>query len=343
MTRRTWLAAACAGASALVGAARSADADTLLTVSMRHAIQSPADGPRQYPAVVSAIAIQPHGRWVAAAGDDHVIRIWNIDSGALITRLSGHRDWIRAVAFSPAGDRLVSSGNDRRVLLWDVPNGRLHSQIAELKHAVDAVAFSHGGQWVITAGFEDHLYLLDLHEGSREYAIPCACPDNRALAISSDDRHVAAGGRDGFIRIWDVTQRRWIRETRAHALRIRAIQFAQDDQQLISGGEDRSVRVWNWNTDDQAYALPMQPAKVLAMTACGPQLVATAGSDNIIRLWDLATRQELQQLTGHTGSVSALAFQDGYLVSGGFDTFLRIWQVPEHTAEGVRSAQRDSR
>ena len=57
--------------------------------------------------------------------------------------------------------------------------------------------------------------------------------------------------------------------------------------------------------------------------------MATAGSDNIIRLWDLSTRRELGQLTGHAGSVSALAYQDGILVSGGFDTFLRIWQVPD--------------
>jgi hypothetical protein len=48
----------------------------------------------------------------------------------------------------------------------------------------------------------------------------------------------------------------------------------------------------------------------------------------------------LGQLTGHVGSVSALAYQDGTLVSGGFDTFLRIWQIPSEVEEGVRSARR---
>ena len=100
------------------------------------------------------------------------------------------------------------------------------------------------------------------------------------------------------------------------------------------------VRVWNWQTDEQSYTLPPQPAKILAMVKCGPQDLATAGSDNIIRLWDLSARSELGQLTGHVGSVSALAYQDGILVSGGFDTFLRIWQVPNQVEEGVRSAQR---
>jgi WD40 repeat protein len=315
-------------------------AETVLSVSMRRAIQSPADGVRQYPAVITALDIQPHGRLVAAAGDDHVIRIWNMDDGVLVQRLVGHTDWIRAVAFSPDGTTLVSSGNDRRVLMWDVATGSLSRQLAEHDHAIGAVAFSHSGRWVATAGFEDQLCILDLTAAAQETDIPCGCADIRAIAISFDDRYVAVGGRNGVIRLWDLAENQLVRENKAHAQRIRAIAFAQEDSQLISGSEDRTVRVWNWRTDDQSYALPPQSAKILAMVSCGPQVLATAGSDNIIRLWDLSTRQELGQLTGHTGSVSALAFQDGILVSGGFDTFLRIWHVPSPVDEGVRSAQR---
>jgi WD40 repeat protein len=316
-------------------------AENLLSVSMRRAIQSPADGLRQYPAVITALDIHPDGKRVAAAGDDHVIRLWNVDDGTLVHRLVGHRDWIRALAFSPDGRTLVSSGNDRCVLLWDVNSGSLSERLAEYDHAIDAVAFSHGGQWVATAGFEDKLSIVDLAEGRAERAFACGCRDVRALVISDDDRYIALGGRDGIIRVWDVAESRLVREAAVHALRIRALEFAEAGTQIISGGEDRSVRIWNWQTDDQSYTLPPQPAKILALVNCGPHVVATAGSDNIIRLWDLSARRELGQLTGHTGSVSALAFRDGILVSGGFDTFLRIWHVPNQVGEGVRSAQRN--
>jgi WD40 repeat protein len=190
------------------------------------------------------------------------------------------------------------------------------------------------------AGFEDQLCILDLAVGAIEKDIPCGRGDIRAIAISNNDRYVAVGGRDGVIRIWDLAENKLASESKAHTLRIRAVTFAQADSQLISGSEDRTVRVWNWKTDDQSYTLPPQSAKILAMVPCGPRILATAGSDNIIRLWDLSARSELGQLTGHTGSVSALAFQDGVLVSGGFDTYLRIWHVPTQVDEGVRSAQR---
>ncbi|MHB0957208.1 MAG: WD40 repeat domain-containing protein [Pirellulaceae bacterium] len=338
--RRYGMATVMAGVGMVALLARPLDAETIVSVSMRRAIQSPTDGVRQYPAVITAVALQPLGRLVAVAGDDHVIRLWNIDDGALVHRLVGHTDWIRAVAFSPDGMTLVSSGNDRCVLIWDVASGGGGRLLAKHHHAIGTMAFSHSGRWVATAGFEDQLCILELAEGAVEKNIPCECSDIRAIAISNDDRYVAVGGRDGVLRVWDLVEQRLVRESKAHTLRIRAIVFTQEDSQLISGSEDRTVRVWNWKTDDQSYTLPSQSAKILALVSCGPQVLATAGSDNIIRLWELATRRELGQLTGHTGSVAALAYQDGLLVSGGFDTFLRIWHVPVQVDEGVRSAQR---
>ena len=128
-------------------------ADTLTTVNMRRAIQSPADGARQYPAVITAVALHPQGKYVAAAGDDHVIRIWTMEDGTLAFRLEGHTDWIRALAFSPDGKSLVSSGNDRRVLLWDMETGKLAKPLARHDHAVGVVAINNQGTWVGTAGF----------------------------------------------------------------------------------------------------------------------------------------------------------------------------------------------
>ena len=126
----------------------------------------------------------------------------------------------------------------------------------------------------------------------------------------------------------------------SHRLRIRGLAFTQNDQQIVTGSEDRTVRIWNWQTDEQVTTLPPQSSKILALVSCGPQLVATAGTDNLIHLWDLTARRDLGQLPGHTGSVSALAYRDGVLVSGGYDTFVRIWQIPAQLEEGVRSAQR---
>ena len=60
------------------------------------------------------------------------------------------------------------------------------------------------------------------------------------------------------------------------------------------------------------------------------KLLASAGSDRTVRLWDVATRRQVgEPLTGHTGSVRGVAFgPDGdLLASAANDSTIRLWEV----------------
>ena len=75
--------------------------------------------------------------------------------------------------------------------------------------------------------------------------------------------------------------------------------------------------------------------------------LATGGSDNVIRVWDIQSRTVIKELKGHTGSVAALACNRAgtTLVSGSYDTTLRIWDlnspdVPPAVAQSPADAVR---
>ena len=59
------------------------------------------------------------------------------------------------------------------------------------------------------------------------------------------------------------------------------------------------------------------------------RILASAGVDQTIKLWDVASGSELRSLRGHTSAVQALAFSaDGRLLaSGGTDAAIKIWEV----------------
>lgn len=279
------------------------------------------------PPVVTAVCMQPGGPLLATTGDDHFIRVWNMEEGVLLARLEGHTDWVRTLAFSPDGRRLASAGNDRKIIMWNADVLEEHADFAELEAAVAAIAFSPDGRSLAVVGFDDRLRIYDTV--TREVAHELACPssDMRTVAWSPDGSLLAAAGRNGRIRVWSAADYRVLHEADAHHGRVRSLVFSPDGAQLVSCSEDRRVRIWRLAGGDDSAKLTIDAAKALALAFVGPDKLAVGGSDNTIRLWDLATDTEIDKLLGHTGSVVAMAHRDGRLVTGSYDTTVRVWSV----------------
>ena len=71
------------------------------------------------------------------------------------------------------------------------------------------------------------------------------------------------------------------------------------------------------------------PVYAIAWSPDG-KMLATAGFDNTVRLWDAATRKEIKKYEGHTKLVLAVAISpDGkHILSGSQDNTAKIWDVP---------------
>ncbi|MGA1048972.1 MAG: hypothetical protein ACO3UU_13275, partial [Minisyncoccia bacterium] len=61
-------------------------------------------------------------------------------------------------------------------------------------------------------------------------------------------------------------------------------------------------------------------------------LMATAGGDNVVKLWDTDSHQCLATLEGHTALVSCVAFHPTapVLISGSADNTLKVWDTTTH-------------
>src|SRR5262245_37453275 len=71
------------------------------------------------PTVVTGVAVSADGATMVAACDDHFVRLWDVNSGHMRSRLSSHQDWVRTVALSADGRMLASGANDHTICLWN--------------------------------------------------------------------------------------------------------------------------------------------------------------------------------------------------------------------------------
>lgn len=329
--RRFVLSVASLAAGMAVRPGRASDGSARLISWPSRVVQLPADDENHRPPVVTAVRLHRDGALLATAGDDHHVRVWSLADGHLVQKLEGHSDWVRTIDYSPDGRILASAGSDRQIIFWDAATGTQLDVLGLQSAAIAAIRFTASGNHLAAVGFEESVRLYDTASKQVIARVAGPCADLRALAFSPEDHLLAVGGRCGSLRLLSMPQGELVRDVPAHRQRIRAIAFSSDGSYVASSGEDRLIHVVPI-AGGPGYSLPPRPAKVLAIAFYGPHHLAAAGSDNLIRLWDVQTKVEIGVLRGHTGSVAALECRGKVLVSAGYDTTVRIWDVGDQVA-----------
>jgi len=91
-------------------------ADLWEVESGKHLLSIPA-------ADVEDLAFSPDGGWLAAAGKDHNVHLWDASDGHELHTFAGHNDKVNAVAFTPDGHWLISASDDGSTRIWDARTG----------------------------------------------------------------------------------------------------------------------------------------------------------------------------------------------------------------------------
>jgi WD40 repeat protein len=97
---------------------------------------------------------------------DQTVAIWNLDTGARVSTLAGHRGLIDELVFSSDGTRIATANGDGSIRVWDALTGQ--EQLTLLGHAgrVYSVSFSPDGRRLASYGAEGtaRVWALDLEE-----------------------------------------------------------------------------------------------------------------------------------------------------------------------------------
>lgn len=94
---------------------------------------------------VSSVAISPDEQTLVTGGDK-TIKIWNLNTGELLSTFTGHSGWVWSVTFSPDGQSLASGSKDKTIKLWNLHTGELLHTLTGHSDGVWSVAASANGQ-----------------------------------------------------------------------------------------------------------------------------------------------------------------------------------------------------
>ena len=281
---------------------------------------------------VIALALAPDGTWLASAGQDGEVRVWDPATGTLRCTLGRHTSWITALATAPDGTWLASAGQDGEVRVWDPATGTLRCTLGRHTSWITALATAPDGTWLASAGQDGEVRVWDPATRALRHTFTDQIDTVTALAVACDGTWLASAGHDGTMRIWDPAAGSLRHTFTDHIGTVTALAVACDGTWLASADTDDIdglVRVRESVTGAVRHTLTGHIGGVAAL-AVAPDgtWFASAGHDGTVRVWEPATGAESHTFTGHFGGVAALAVApDGtWFASAGHDGTVRVWE-----------------
>jgi WD40 repeat protein len=275
------------------------------------------------------VAWAPDGERLASVGWDGTARLWEATSGKQIGKPLPHDSTIlESLAIAPDGAQLaVAEGRVGRLHVWDLAEGRRRFSWG-LPTPIRSVSWCRG-QPLLAAGTDSgQVHLWDVRTGKEQAALVAHQGPAFSVAFSPDGAQLASGGDDRVVRLWDARTRAPLAELPGHHGRVYRLAYSADGR-LLAAASASSVHLWD--VPARRLVKVLAHGSVVYGVAFSPDgtRLATGCRDNSIRLWDVASQEEVAELRGHTEYVHAVAFSpDGTrLASASGDETVRVWDT----------------
>jgi RNA polymerase sigma factor (sigma-70 family) len=317
---------------------------------------------------ISVLAFAPDGRILAAAGDDRVVRLWSVDAGEQLCQLKGHETEVTSAVFSPNGKILASQGRRGKVYLWDANTGLEIRHWDAGTGPGGGLAFSPSGQTLASAcgssirlwdpgtgkeikaeaGHTSNIELLQFAPDGKtlvscaqdkkvlEWDLATGQPRVLGANIMSFTADLSADGKtfaqvipnDPRIHVCNTATGKELFALNSTAKDTRLLKFSSNNELLVSSSDD-GFRLWELATGKVLEHIKENQFSPLAVAfSQNSKLLAFAGSDKTLRLWDIQAAKELRRWETPEDYTRILAFSpDGktLLSYGNSGSDLRIW------------------
>ncbi|HKO92434.1 MAG TPA: protein kinase, partial [Polyangiaceae bacterium] len=243
---------------------------------------------------VTALAFSRRGDWIASAGSDRTLSLWNASTTKRLAPALRDQGTVQSLAWSPDGTTLIFGSDDRMFGLLDVRHPQAVQRIRGHRGPVVLASFA-GPNELITLGGQRGL----LRWGYQPPALPRELSQKAnvlAQAFVTPELLATAGLAQEGVCLWQIADERCKTRLPVRDGQIRALGVHTASGRLALGTSTGVLTVWNLATALPEHVLGGGNAQLRSVefSADGRELLSS-DSEGTAVLWDLGTGQSLQR------------------------------------------------
>ena len=237
---------------------------------------------------VNAACFLPDMTKLLTTNGDGQIKIWNVTSGEVCHRFTGHRSCVKALSLSPDGDWFVSGSENGEIKIWDLGTFRDESDDGHEKQqeilrtgsmkkrsksydVVDGGDSPPRGEYIRQKDHHqtvnqlittDHKDLKDLSNKSFSFN---ELHDEMILSVgfSPDGTEVVVAGQSGAVKVFNLEARGLRLTLSMHKEPVNVCKFSFAGDSICTGSDDATVRIWKSNNGEFLGSFNLHVLRVL--------------------------------------------------------------------------------
>ncbi|MDG3006698.1 WD40 repeat domain-containing protein [Paludisphaera mucosa] len=291
--------------------------------------------------LLEALALDTNRDVLISSGSDDTVRFWDLDLGkptwgeeVLTLPHDSH-----PYALAPSADgRYLAVGGAKHLAVWE--NGAEGWKPLVAKEGSDYryLAFAPDSRSLAIGGETGEIRILAIPSMEERVVLKGLTDMVHSVAFSVDGDRVAASTFGGELRIWDWKTGR--EQPIARKLgRVHCFAFSPDGRTIATAawraGEGGGAILWDLASGEVKARMGGDEGFNALAFSPGGGLIAAAGVNQTIQLWDARTGEVRGTLDKGVGWVKTILFTQGgsRLAYGGRDGAIRFWDVPAAPAD----------
>lgn len=242
--------------------------------------------------------VSPQGYILAAGGGpDKVIKLWDLNSGAVAQQLPVLPEEMRGGSrFSSDGKFLATTYQGDQVRVWEIPSGKLRFTAKNGIGGTAAFAFSPNNNLLAGATNDTNIQVWRVRDGQLIRVIDELPLLTRAMQFTPTGAFLISAGVDQRVYFWDAqTWKRARQFEERHPESILSMDLSADGRLLVTGGldvtdDDNPAHLVLWDVESGKPLNRVRLPHALPSVAFSPdgRWIAAANRRNNVLLWRLS-------------------------------------------------------